>query len=60
MEDHVVDELNEKEREANRHPTIFGLYPLPKRDEALENRTPTVPPMENDVLKLLVKISDLR
>ena len=56
----VVDDHNEKVRATNRHPTLFGLYPLPKRDESLENRTPGHPPMEPEGLKLLIKISDLK
>lgn len=59
-DDQGVDEANETERQANRHPTLFGLYPLPRREESLENRTPSFPPTETEVLKLLIKISDLK
>lgn len=55
-----MDELNESERMANRHPSLFGLYPLLGSEEALENRTPSLPPMENESLRLLIKISELR
>ena len=60
VDDLLVDDHNLKERETNRHPTLFGLYPLPRREESLENRTPANPPTENEVLKLLIKISDLK
>ena len=55
-----IDEQNLKDRTANRHPALFGLYPLPGREDSLENRTPTVPPSEHEGVKLLVKISELR
>ena len=60
VKERVMDEENYKERAANRHPTLFGLYPLPGREEALENRTPGIPPSEHEGIKLLVKISELR
>jgi hypothetical protein len=60
VDDAVIDDGNLKERLSNRHPALFGLYPLPGREEALENRTPTLPPSDHEGLKLLVKISDLR
>ena len=56
----VLDEENYKERAGNRHPALFGLYPLPGREESLENRTPVLPPSEHEGIKLLVKISELR
>ena len=60
VKERAMDEENFKERAANRHPALFGLYPLPGREEALENRTPTIPPSEHEGIKLLVKISELR
>ena len=60
VKERAMDEENFKERAANRHPALFGLYPLPGREEALENRTPAIPPSEHEGIKLLVKISELR
>ena len=59
-DDTVVDKENHKKRSANRHPSLFGLYPLPDREEARENRTPAPPPSEHQGLRLLVKVSELR
>lgn len=59
-EDSEVDEENQQLRTSNRHPSLFGLYPLPEREDAKENRTPTLPPSEHQGLRLLVKVSELR
>ena len=55
-----MDEENFQERQKNRFPSLFGLYPLPGREDALENRTPTTPPTEHQSIKMLVKISELK
>lgn len=55
-----VDKENQKNRSENRHPSLFGLYPLPNREEAKENRLPAPPPSESQGLKLHVKVSELR
>lgn len=55
-----VDKENQKSRSENRHPSLFGLYPLPNREEAKENRLPAPPPAESQGLKLHVKVSELR
>ena len=55
-----MDEENFQERQKNRFPSLFGLYPLPGREDALENRTPTTPPTEPQVIRMLVKISELK
>ena len=60
VEEAALDEQNHMERSSNRYPALFGLYPLPGREDALENRTPALPPSEHEGIKLLVKISELR
>lgn len=59
-DDMEVDQENLKSRSENRHPSLFGLYPLPNREEAKENRLPAPPPAEAQGLKLHVKVSELR
>jgi hypothetical protein len=59
-DDMEVDKENLKSRSENRHPSLFGLYPLPNREEAKENRLPAPPPAECPGLKLHVKVSELR
>ena len=58
--DEEVDQENQKMRTTGRHPSLFGLYPLPDKEEAKENRTPAPPPSEHQGLRLLVKVSELR
>ena len=55
-----VDHDNLRSRSENRHPSLFGLYPLPNREDAKENRLPVPPPAEAQGLKLHVKVSELR
>ena len=55
-----VDRENVRSRSENRHPSLFGLYPLPNREHAKENRIPAPPPAEAQGLKLHVKVSELR
>ena len=59
-DDIEVDKENLKSRSTNRHPSLFGLYPLPSREEAKENRVPAPQPAEYQGLRLLVKVSELR
>lgn len=59
-DDMEVDMENQKSRSENRYPSLFGLYPLPNREEAKENRLPAPPPAEYQGLKLHVKVSELR
>ena len=59
-DDMEVDRDNIRSRSENRHPSLFGLYPLPNREEAKENRLPAPPPAEAQGLKLHVKVSELR
>ena len=59
-DDMEVDRDNLRSRSENRHPSLFGLYPLPSREEAKENRLPAPPPAEAQGLKLHVKVSELR
>ena len=59
-DDIKVDKENQLSRSENRYPSLFGLYPLPGREEAKENRTPAPPPSEYQGLRLLVKVSELR
>ena len=59
-DDMEVDRENQQSRSDNRHPSLFGLYPLPNREEAKENRLPAPPPSEAQGLKLHVKVSELR
>ena len=59
-DDAEVDQENSGQRSTNRHPSLFGLYPLPHRGDARENRTPAPPPSEHQGLQLLVKVSELR
>ena len=47
-------------RTRDRYTKLFGLYPLPSRDSALETRTPAPLPREHHGLKLLVKVVELR
>lgn len=55
-----VDAENMAMRSDNRHPSLFGLYPLPDRRDAKENRTPASPPSEAQGLRLHVKVSELK
>lgn len=59
-EDADVDKENLDVRKSNRHSSLFGLYPLPDRRDAPENRTPALPPSEHQGLRLLIKVSELR
>lgn len=59
-EDGVVDAENETMRAEKRHPSLFGLFPLPDRRDAKENRTPAPPPSEAQGLRLHVKVSELK
>ena len=59
-DDSEVDRENQARRTSHRHASLFGLYPLPDREEAKENRTPSLPPSEHQGLRLLVKVSELR
>ena len=59
-DDMEVDQENLRSRSENRHPSLFGLYPLPNREDAKENRLPAPPPAEAQGLKLHVKVSELR
>ena len=59
-DDMEVDHDNLRSRSENRHPSLFGLYPLPNREDAKENRLPVPPPAEAQGLKLHVKVSELR
>ena len=59
-DDGEVDRENQTRRTSHRHDSLFGLYPLPDREEAKENRTPSLPPSEHQGLRLLVKVSELR
>lgn len=59
-EDSDVDAENESKRGDKRHPSLFGLYPLPDRRDAKENRTPAPPPSEAQGLRLHVKVSELK
>lgn len=56
----VVDAENRTLRAEKRHPSLFGLYPLPDRRDAKENRTPAPPPSEAQGLRLHVKVSELK
>ena len=60
MDDGEVDEANGVARAKNRHPSLFGLYPLPDRRDARENRTPAPPPSEAQGLRLHIKLSELK
>ena len=55
-DDGEVDAINKN----NRHPSLYGLYPLPDRKEAKENRTPAPPPSEAHGLRLHIKVSELK
>lgn len=59
-DDADVDKDNTTLRTSNRHCSLFGLYPLPDRRDAPENRTPSLPPSEHQGLRLLIKVSELR
>lgn len=59
-EDSDVDAENQSKRADKRHPSLFGLYPLPDRRDAKENRTPASPPSEAQGLRLHVKVSELK
>ena len=59
-DDADVDKENADLRHSNRHASLFGLYPLPDRRDAPENRTPATPPAEHQGLRLLIKVSELR
>lgn len=59
-DDIEIDRENQRLRSSNRHPSLYGLYPLPDKEEAKENRTPAQPPAEHQGLRLLVKVSELR
>lgn len=59
-DDAEVDHANMSARTKNRHPSLYGLYPLPDRRDARENRTPAPPPSEAQGLRLHVKVSELR
>ena len=59
-DDGDVDAENKAMRAEKRHPALFGLYPLPDRRDARENRTPALPPSEAQGLRLHVKVSELR
>ena len=59
-DDSDVDAENKSKRASNRHPSLFGLYPLPDRRDAKENRTPSLPPAEAQGLRLHVKVSELK
>ena len=59
-EDSDVDAENQAKRSDKRHPSLFGLYPLPDRRDAKENRTPAPPPSEAQGLRLHVKVSELK
>ncbi len=59
-DDNDMDEENTGFRKSNRHSSLFGLYPLPDRRNAPENRTPSLPPSEHQGLRLLIKVSELR
>ena len=59
-DDSDMDRENMEQRTAQRHASLFGLYPLPDKEEAKENRTPAPPPAESQGLRLLVKVSELR
>ena len=59
-DDPDVDAENKATRAENRHPALFGLYPLPDRRDAKENRTPAPPPSEAQGLRLHVKVSELK
>ena len=60
VEEELMDQENREDRQSHRFPSLFGLYPLPGREEALENRTPSQPPAEHQAIKMLVKISELK
>ena len=47
-------------RARDRYTKLFGLYPLPGRDTALETRFPAPLPLEHHGLKILVKVVELR
>lgn len=55
-----VDKERLKNLSENRHPSLFGLYPLPNREDAKENRLPAPHPAESQGLKLLVKVTELK
>lgn len=59
-DDSAVDNENKEQRSNNRHPSLFGLYPLLDRGEAKETRSPAPPPSEHKGLRLHVKVSELR
>lgn len=59
-DDSSVDQENKEQRSINRHPSLFGLYPLLDRGEAKETRSPAPPPSEHKGLRLHVKVSELR
>jgi hypothetical protein len=59
-EDSDVDVENQSLRASKRHPSLFGLYPLPDRRDSKENRTPALPPSEAQGLRLHVKVSELK
>ena len=59
-DDADVDLVNMSARTKNRHPSLYGLYPLPDRRDARENRTPAPPPSEAQGLRLHIKVSELR
>ena len=59
-DDSEVDVVNKACRSKNRHPSLYGLYPLPDRRDARENRTPAPPPSEAQGLRLHIKVSELR
>ena len=59
-EDSDVDAENKLLRADKRHPSLFGLYPLPDRRDSKENRTPAPPPSEAQGLRLHVKVSELK
>ncbi len=60
LELHADADENNSKRAYNRHPSLFGLYPLPDRRDAKENRTPAPPPSEAQGLRLHVKVSELK
>lgn len=59
-EDSAVDAENQRMRADKRHPSLFGLYPLPAKGDAIENRSHALPPSEPQSLRLHIKVSELR
>ena len=55
-----LDRENQAGRSMDRHPSLFGLYPLPDRRDLKENRAAAAPPSEHQGVRLLVKVSELK